>query len=301
MRLYLPVLIISLIFSAKGSFSQVADSIPNSSFERWSGSEPLIWQTSNFSGLNPGAATKSTTSSLGTYSIKLKTQKLFFNPQPGVLPDTMPGAAFLGNPINDDAGVPFVLAPETFHMSYQYIPAGNDTGLVLVQLSKWDTIFQQRNIIAATLSEIAATGSTWTSLALLLNYSSLEAPDSLNIIIASSGLPQLGGPSAKIGSILYADDLYFTGNVLTSINNNNLSSNKINVSPNPSSDFVEFTIKDSEASVISVFDSKGSLIQSVSVTSKNVINVEKYSSGIYFYNIRNKNNSLLNTGKFIVK
>lgn len=74
----------------------------------------------------------------------------------------------------------------------------------------------------------------------------------------------------------------------------------VNVYPNPATTNFTVTMKSTSATV-DVLDITGKLIESAPVTMGEArFNVSNYNNGVYFYQIKGENNSMIKSGKFVV-
>lgn len=78
-----------------------------------------------------------------------------------------------------------------------------------------------------------------------------------------------------------------------------IKSNYVQVSPNPATDFVQFTLNGIESSKIQIYNLKGELIDELRGISNIQWNCEAESPGVYFYNVISE--SILSSGKIIVQ
>lgn len=291
------VFLTSLILNA---FSQ-----SNGGFENWLAEfnyqTPANWQTLNFLSIftppNPISAFKATgvDKHSGSFALKLKTIFVNNNPVPGALNDTI-GYVFTGkiniSPPSLKLGVPYVGRPEKLEFWAKYLPVGMDLAAVTVILQKWngtatDTIARTDIIIDSTI--------IYTLFQSDLIYQSSELPDTL--IIGFS--PSYKKSIARVGSILYLDDVALTGWV--GIEAKNIYSDKVKVLPNPATDAINIKAEIDEADNIQLIDVSGRLLGNYKIQNYNTnINTALFAEGIYFYEIRDRKNNPLTKGKFNV-
>ncbi|HOD87992.1 MAG TPA: T9SS type A sorting domain-containing protein [Bacteroidales bacterium] len=85
----------------------------------------------------------------------------------------------------------------------------------------------------------------------------------------------------------------------TSFVNTNIVAN-LNVYPNPTSKYINFSIDNCEDYELYIFSTDGRLINRSALESNNtLIDISNYHSGVYLYQILGKNNTLIAGGKFI--
>jgi hypothetical protein len=177
-------------------------------------------RTLNYLTTLPGAAggpgpltTDSTKDSYsGKYAALLTTK--IFTPQstpiliPGIIgTDSLdiPNATIL-------LGKGYTSRPLRFNGYYKYLPIGGDSGVIFVLLSKFNTIAGHRDTVAFARQIIKNAVSTYTPIDLPINYYSTAIPDSLTLIIASSGainFVDLMGSKGQEGSQLWIDEIQF--------------------------------------------------------------------------------------------
>lgn len=288
-------------------FSFHSKAQPNGGFENWSpeGSYeiPDGWQTFNFLSLlnppNPISTFKASGNDKhsGNYALRLKTVHLNNNPIPDVLGDTV-GGIFTGkaipSPFSYYYGFPYTGRPEKIEFWCKYSAIGNDTAGMLIYLRKWNNVTNIRDTIA--LGTINISSSTEFELFQIdITYNSLELPDTAIIIFGSSK----DGTTARVGSTLYLDDVTFTGWV--GIDENNHYAGKVKLFPNPATDVLNIMATIDEANNVKVTDAFGKLIGVYEIRNyKAKINTYQLVAGMYLYQIHDKNDKILTTGKFNV-
>ncbi len=299
------IIIISFILNISNTilFSQ-----NNGGFENWSTlygkDEPDYWQTFNllsaFSSSNAVSAYKvgSVEAYSGNYALKVKTihvkNKLGINN----LPDTI-GIVFNGkiiiSPPSYKIGSPYTTRSEKLGFYSKYAPVGNDTGIVIATLQR--NLPTGRDTIATGFVNIVASGS-YSFYEINLIYRSNATPDTAAIIFGSSK----NNITCRVGSELFVDNVLFTGTAPIGIKEyNNSYQSKIKHYPNPVSDVITINTPFDEATKIEVIDISGKYINSYKIVNYLVsVNTYPFSNGVYFYNVYDKKNKLLTTGKFNV-
>jgi hypothetical protein len=194
-------------------------------------------------------------------------------------------------------GYPFSQRKDSLGFFARYQPAGVDTAFAQVIFYKRNT---QRDTIAMGYTKITATSGNFDLKYVVMNYNpnfpSSTLPDSA-LIIFSSSLPT----GAQIGSTLWVDDLKW-GTINTGITET-LANENINVTPNPANEFITINFGSIiKAKQIEILDINGKLVESISVNSKTeTIGVSHLANGLYLYTVKDKNNSILSSGKITVK
>ena len=282
---------------------------PNGDFEDWgitaNYERPDSWQTLNilslFSPPNPLSAFKATgvDKHSGNYALKIKTIYINNNPAPQQIPDTL-GYVFTGKVILSPPSIRFGIAytgrPQTLEFWAKYFPVGDDLGGAVIILRKWNGI--SSDTIAEGNIKITDTVAAYTLFQSDLTYRSVESPDTLIIVLASSYKQS----KARVGSVIYIDDVALTGWV--GINEpQNCISEKIKIFPNPAKEEVTILSLTEEADNIRLIDVSGKTVFFNTIQNQRIsINTTGFAEGIYLCEIRNKKNKILTTGKFnIVK
>lgn len=275
---------------------------PNPGFENWSSQfgmlEPDGWQTLNFLTLltppNPLSAFRVSGVDVhsGNYALKLKTVYLNNKPSAVELPDTTGGATtskIILTPTTNIEGFPYTSRPEKLQFWAKYSPVGNDEGRAAVMLKKsngngFDTV-------AFGLIYIGAT-PVYTLFEVPIDYKSEELPDTAVIAFGTSK----NSLYARVNSTLFVDDLLFTGYV--GINESKPIENNVCIFPNPAANEVNIAASVANADNVIITDISGKVQGRYELQSNSlVIDLNFYSSGIYFCEIRDKNNILLHRDK----
>ncbi len=295
--------VITLVFLTSLFLNAVSQ--PNSGFENWSTEfnyqSPDGWQTLNFISVflapNSLSAFKATgvDKHSGNYALKLKSIFINNNPLPDLVNDTI-GYVFTGkvnvSPPSLKFGIPYVGRPEKLEVWAKYFPVGMDLAGVSITLKKWngtrsDTIAYGDIIIDSTL--------TYSLFQIDIAYRSNELSDTMIIGFASSYKKS----NARVGSTLYIDDVALTGWV--GIEEKNIYIDKVKVFPNPATDAININAQMEEADNIQLIDVSGKSIRNYKIQNYNAnINTALFAEGIYFYEIRDRENKSIFIGKFNV-
>ncbi len=278
---------------------------PNAGFENWhnefSYQVPDSWASLNFlsviSSANALSAFKATglDKHSGNYALKLKTVFVPNNPAPGVIDDTV-GLVFTGkvniSPPSYVYGFPFTDRPEKLEFWAKYSPVGYDTGGVRIIMLKRNGT--HRDTIAFGELKIAATPS-YALFQYNIPYLSSELPDTAIVIFGASK----NRASARVGSVLFIDDITFTGWV--GINEHDVYADKVKIFPNPATNFLNVFAQIDEAFSVKVTDAFGRTAGVYNIQNHSAnINTGLYADGIYFYEICDSNYKCLTKGKFNV-
>ena len=188
--------------------------VPNGDFELWTGNTPNEWDTSNESvmGTNFSTVTKETVAFSGSFAAKVKNDTKFVFPVGNV---TMPGILTLGDFVLDIVnqtgnivgGKPFTFRPYSLKGYYKSTPLGGNTPMIGIGLSKWNNQTNTRDTIGFSVMYFPNTVNTWTEFEIVINWTSSEIPDSMNIIVAASDL--VNGQTFATNSAIFVDNLHF--------------------------------------------------------------------------------------------
>ncbi len=221
--MFKPTLICSLFMLISHSLvSQY--SLPNGDMEEWiiypfsTGyyEEPGggIWTTANRAVLLNPSIFKITTfktkdAHLGNYAARIVTD---IADMPGPNDIIQTGTLAIGYfdelalpPTNLKDGMPFTGRPDRFKVWYKYLSVNGDSCTMYAILYKWNNFLHKRDTIGYAGLTDNVTVSGYTLLDLPFTYFSVEEPDTLSIIFASSAAGDLF--LGQVGSTLYIDDI----------------------------------------------------------------------------------------------
>jgi len=189
-------------------------------------------------------------------------------------------------------GIPFAFRPDTLFFYYQYTTNSSDTASLTIGL-KNDTS------VVLSIGAYIDTASAWTIGYFVITpwYFNSSTPDTLLLQFnSSSHVP-------KKGSILHLDSVYFGYSPVAGIKEISQNPISVNVFPNPATEQINFTSdKDLTGYNLNVYDISGKMVLSkVFDNSANNINTSRLSGGTYIYRISDKQQQLLNEGKFSIQ
>ncbi|REJ81962.1 MAG: T9SS C-terminal target domain-containing protein [Bacteroidetes bacterium] len=196
-------LMIALMLVSTGLSAQT-----NLNFENWTGVDPNGWATLNELTMFGGPQTTYRLTSnpgQGSSSVRLVTADCgvcnsFF------LSDPIGGMVSLGP---DGSGVPFTVRPISVDFKYKSNPLNGDIGGVLVELTKWNPITEESDVIGEAWFMSSVQVSNWTNVTLPISYSSTAIPDTISITAVSSighnMFPIPGIPTPVAGSEFFFD------------------------------------------------------------------------------------------------
>lgn len=196
-----------LILLIKISFAQT--DIPNGNFDLWTTNgnyeNPDFWKTLNefTDTFNIYTCTKGLAGIAGNPYIRLTSKSIS-----GI--DTKVGIAVCGKlniqTLLPESGFPFTARPQSFNGQCQHMIFGNSQGYIEIQLTKWNSISNSRDLIASAHNTLVDMAMGWESFSFDLNYQSQATPDSCIIVLSASG------SNPTDGDYLWIDELFFSGN-----------------------------------------------------------------------------------------
>ena len=299
-KFFYTALAVILMLNLKSAIAQV---VTNAGFENWTPvanyMNPDNWNTSNATSVQFGfgaTVARSDSSHSLLYAMQLQTGSFGGQQFPGVATN---GVATIGiGTVNIVGGTSWVLRSSKMSGYFEYNSGnGIDSGLVTVILLKRTA--SGRDTIALGKKSLGAQVG-YASFDVNLTYRDWwRNPDSVLIVIQSSK----GLLAAQAGTWLRVDDISFTGNVPAGINTISTSAINVSVYPNPANDFVHFAISNiNNAKSLNIFDILGKKIKSVEITSAQLsVSTEGLNNSLYFYQVADRNNFIISTGKFSVK
>ncbi len=221
-------LLLILLFVGSKTFAQT---IPNGGFESWTNFiffyEPQGYVTTNYAsvllgsgGLPRANVSRSTTKQSGTYSAKLESYAQNAGDTSGVPGLMITGTLDLTN-VNITPGIPISGGRPTELNGYYKYAEGNraDSGIITVLLSKYNPLAGGLNIVGVG-GGVFSNAANFTSFTTPIQYLTEETPDTVIIIMGTTtsiGLDSASLTSAPVGSVLYVDNLTFSGNAPNSV------------------------------------------------------------------------------------
>ncbi len=281
------------------SLLSFAQNLPNAKFETWTNyglyEEPELWNTPNpyttFVSLNAITVSKSSDAFSGDYSAKLETIDIAGMFQvPGVITLAQISVDFITVSYSISGGLALKENVSKLSGMYKYQGSDGDSATVLIYNFKRDGDGEMDTIGYG--SGYLQDATSWTPFTVNMQYLNSHVPDTFNVIILSSAL------DVHPGSTLLVDSLTIETNTgIIDLSHNQI---RVNVYPNPSSDFVYFeTMTDKKERIISIYNIVGELISVYDFSrSKTKISVKEFPSGIYTYRISNQD-KLLKRGSFV--
>lgn len=301
------ILYCTLLFAGLGS---ALAQIPNAGFEDWEkndfqATDPKGWFSLNvLSALGyPVGVTATNQANTGKSAIKLTVDEFnslsILNPTGG--PDTSVAFAITGKitSLSEDdavAGFAFTGKPASFTGFYKLTSPKKDTAFINVGFTKWNPKTNQADSVGGTFFTFYNATNTYTQFTVPIFYDkSGTTPDTATVyIIASISKKPIPGTA------FYLDDLAFVGG--TNGVAEGLSALQNEVYPNPARAQLNISNVDANVTSISIKDLTGKILDEQATEGNNIIkyNTENYSSGIYFFELRDASQKLLQRGKFAV-
>ena len=283
-----------------------AQTIPNGGFEDWTANTtgtyayemPDFWKTTDSISL---AASLGTIHSAikegseihgGSYAIKLIGWLALGSP--------VPGAASNGDiDITTQTiikGTPDTVRHRVLNGFYRYIPIGGDNCYIIATLLKWNSTTSQRDTIAfgQFTTNTASGGLGYSPFTIDMAYNDwTQNPDTMVILLTTS--PLLIG-SGNFGTVLYVDDLSFTG--VVGINGPESIINTVDVYPSPASSMINIHVdlKKIKPLQFNIYDLSGKHIFSdVLEPNDTRVNISQYPAGNYRLNIMDGSTNIYST------
>lgn len=287
------ILIIFSIFLS-GNFLS-AQTIPNAGFESWTDytvgsvnySLPDFWKTTDsISASMPIFATNSVVQETaevhgGSSAMKLIGWTALTSPAPGAASNGDIDVSDLTN-LKIIKGTPDTVRHEKLNGFYKFAPVGGDTCSVIVTLVRWNTTSNSRDTIAYGKfdAHTATPAPGYAPFTVNMEYYSWTLnPDTMVILIHTS--PLVIG-SGHAGTILYIDDLSFTGVVGINELQSNINSVEVYPSPASSSMTIRVDLKKATSLHYNIIDIQGKLVfADVLEPFETRVDVSQYPTGNY--------------------
>jgi len=270
------------------------DTLPNPGFEDWTNGggflNPDGWGTINH--LIPTVSRTNAAGEVhsGTYAAKLSSVAVGPNIAPGICVTGQVNIATSGV----DGGIAYNLRPVSMTGWFMYSPGTGDTASVEVTLTKWNAQDSTTEVVGYTRQIFTQSVTSYQQFTDSIDYSSTDAPDTAVIVLLSSA-----GANGVAGSTLFIDDLAF-GFDNTGVENH-FAGLRIGVGPNPAQNTLYISNLKTEAT-FELFDITGRKAGVFQVSeNKRDVNIAQFANGVYVYRISDEKQSMLSTGKLIVR
>ena len=177
----------------------------------------------------------------------------------------------------------------------KYQNAISDSALILLSLTKWDTIAMQRILVGQAILNTPADSinTTWTNFSIPINYPIVfNNPDSAQIVIQSSGAIGF----EIVGNSISVDDLAFDEIIPTSILEKSIEK-QISLFPNPTNNLI--IISNIKGKKLLLTDMLGKIYHSINnADTFETIDLSAFPKGIYLIKVSDKKEV---TSKKVVK
>jgi Putative carbohydrate metabolism domain/Secretion system C-terminal sorting domain len=286
------------------SLSAQTTPLANGDFESWQRSssnrydEPTggIWATPNPSldaGIGTTAAPVEKETNLanvqnGSLAAKLTTRSIFGVKAAGSL-YTGKFVFNLVNPVSSaKLGVPFTARPTAFRGWFKYTPVNGDSCLVYARLTRKNPITNQREQVGIARQMTKTAVANYTYFDLPINYNSSATPDSIIVVMISSGGGEnLNAP--QVGSTLWVDNvsLYYAPTA-TEMSLERMVA--VQTFPNPATTTLNLRLSDAQKTEtrFQLFSLDGRLAQTEKLTAgqaEHSVDVAALPKGSYLYSI----------------
>lgn len=270
---------------------------PTMDFESWNSlQEPVGWVSFNFAPFCPLAVTKSTDSYSGNYAIQIQAKYC------SIIGDTIPGFTLTGK--YDTIGAGYTIhggfsysqRPQQLKGYYKYFPGNSsDTCFAFLQLTKWNSITNQRDTIGSGIFFSTDTTATYTLFTLDVTYLSLQNPDTAEIHFFSSV------NANSLNAKLLVDELSFVvppGGIISE----NFDASRFMIYPNPAVNEMKIAMNGmKEEAFLIIYDIMGRRIKNTEL--KDVVtslDISDFTDGIYLYQVVSATGEIIGKGKFCV-
>jgi hypothetical protein len=178
-KLYMSLVAVAV---STASFAQLT----NLGLESWTAGsgyeDPDGWQTVNqFASqifITPPVTKVTSDPAEGLYSASMATRYCAICGTLGVPIDTIPGILIQDQSINGK--------PTSVSFKYKYAGVNGDNGGAFVELTKWDTMLEDAEVIGSGTAIITSNSATWVDVTINIDYVSATMPDSISITFFSS-------------------------------------------------------------------------------------------------------------------
>jgi hypothetical protein len=256
-------------------------------FETWVNAEvgelPQHWDGFNknitFSGNTVGSVTcvekDASDPYEGVFSAKLTSTSVMGGPAvPGML--TVGDLVIDWNAQDGDVigGEAYTQLPQELYGQFKYTPVGIDTGFVSV----W--FLENGEEVGQGYFEFTTSTAGWTAFSTTITYEPGAAPDSMNVLFASS----TSASNAPEGTVLEIDAIGF-GSYLSSAS---VEAENIQLFPNPTSDTFRVRLQHKIEEPLQLVDANGVIVRTIEMNGlPKEVDVSNLASGVYYVRFGN--------------
>jgi len=239
----------------------------NADFESWSNAhytKVLNWQSQGDS------VQLSADANSGNYALRLQVEDIGGAAFTDVATSGQYGA---GGPVG---GNPYFLMKDSLIGYYKLSSNGGDAGFITA-------VFSRQGAIIGTAYQPLPAASAYSRFSIPISLSSM--PDSMRVDISAS---YFSAQPSQIGSLLFVDDLHlFSESLTTSVRPLKPIKDQLSIYPNPVTSTFRITgnTGSDEASMLSIYNEKGSLVYRQDIRNKGLmatsVNLNGFPKGVY--------------------
>lgn len=267
------------------AFSGATQAIPNGNFENWTTGNydmPGGWATNN-------TISKTTSSYSGTYALRLETEpeQCGGNANPGTATN-----GYLSMNNGPKGGRLYTNMTDTLCGYYKFVPAGNDTAAVYINLMK------NGSPVGGAIKKLTASASY---VYFQMPFSTFTNPDTIRIdFLSSQWLSSMPASLSNVGSALYVDNIYLKSSPLGIAERNTMKN--IYGYPNPAQDVFSIKgLKQFSSQYVTIYDALGNRLSIHTLangTDEINIRISDLPDGVYLYEIKSTD-GLITRNKFV--
>ena len=192
--------------------------------------------------------------------------------------------------------------PIKFYGWYKFEQVNGDSCAAVLVATKWNTTLNKKDTIGYCRTDFKVPQSAWTYFEMPVNYSGTDTPDSLLILLVSSGgfsAINLQAGIGQVGNTMYVDDISI--DYPLGVSQVLMPEIGVKTYPNPAKESmtVELTQR-IPGGMIDLFDMEGRLVSSQTLEGTvNTVNVNGLVQGQYHYKVMS-GKTIQNTGFFMI-
>jgi len=304
--LHLTILLIGLICAnlVGTSYAQT-----NLNVEAWSpnglgGEDPDGWGTLNafmLLGFPQTTFRDTVDPGEGLASVQLTSTYLPGASGAGANSDTIGAMLFLGgyDLLSSENGVAYTSKPISVDFMYKSLPMGTDTGVMMVELTHWDTALDSSVTDGIGLMKFGSQVTSWTAASLPITWITADTPDTLRIIVSSSQIMLDSTVTNQVpGSELYVDDFSI---VMGTGVGEQMDDVQFNLYPNPVQNVLNISSDLNGSATAIIYDIIGKQVRNISIENGSTnVNTSDLKDGVYLYQIVDEKGFTLTNGKFSI-
>lgn len=251
--------------------------------------------------IGPGPLTveKEDNAHSGSWCAKLKSDNFTMIPNdvfiPGMLGSTKLDMANNGIKL----GYPCAgCKPTKFYGWYKFDQVNSDSCAAVLLASKWNTTLHKKDTIGYCRTDFKVPQSEWTYFELPVTYTGSDTPDSLLVLLVSSGgfsAINLMGGVGQVGNTMYVDDISI--DYPLGITQALMPEIAVRTYPNPATDVMTLELSAKVGNgMLDIYDMEGRLVSSQALENTvNTINLRGLVPGQYHYKVLS-GKTIQNTG-----